>query len=232
MRFIEMLKADMRFQRKSGFYLLYGILTVLYILVIAAIPEKFRQTAALVLIFTDPAAMGLFFMGAIVLFEKSQHLHSAFFVSPLSVGEYVMSKAVSLGILALCVAVVLGLTAKIENIPMLIMGTFLAELLFSLAGLLAASCISSLNQFLLATIPVELVGFVPILLYLFGVEKKWMAAFPSVVCFRMIMNESVSTASVLLLLLVLVGLCAVTIWGVKRMWSQACGSSQTMSNQF
>ena len=62
---------DMKFQIKYGFYLLYSVLTVIYLIILLAMPESWRTAAAAILIFSDPAAMGLFFMGAIVLLEKN-----------------------------------------------------------------------------------------------------------------------------------------------------------------
>lgn len=61
---------DIRFQAKYGFYFLYAALTVIYGVVLFAVPEGWREKTAAILIFSDPASMGLFFMGAIVLLEK------------------------------------------------------------------------------------------------------------------------------------------------------------------
>ena len=67
MRIKSLICWDIKTQIKYGFYLLYAILTLLYILVLFAVPETWRETLAVILIFSDPAAMGMFFMGAIVL---------------------------------------------------------------------------------------------------------------------------------------------------------------------
>lgn len=73
MRFKKLFLWDLRFQAKYGFYFLYTVLTVIYVTVLFALPESWQEKAAAILIFSDPAAMGLFFMGAIVLLEKSQN---------------------------------------------------------------------------------------------------------------------------------------------------------------
>ncbi|HCT90783.1 MAG TPA: ABC transporter permease, partial [Lachnospiraceae bacterium] len=46
--------------------------------------------------FSDPAAMGLFFMGAVVLLEKGQHTPCAVAVSPVRAMEYIAAKVASL----------------------------------------------------------------------------------------------------------------------------------------
>ena len=117
MRLKSLILWDMKFQVKYGFYLLYGILTLLYLLVLSAIPETWRENIAAILIFSDPAAMGLFFMGAIVLLEKSQKIPCAFAVSPVNAGEYIAGKVISLCVIALVVAAVLALAAGAGCLP-------------------------------------------------------------------------------------------------------------------
>ena len=82
MRLLRLTARDLRFQWKYGFYALYAVFTAAYLLTLAAVPESARRTVATVMIYTDPAAMGLFFMGAIVLLEKSQRVNLALAVSP------------------------------------------------------------------------------------------------------------------------------------------------------
>ena len=74
---------DMKFQARYGFYLLYGFLTALYAAVLLSLPQAWQANAAALLIFSDPAALGLFFMGAILLLETSQRVTSFFAVSPI-----------------------------------------------------------------------------------------------------------------------------------------------------
>ena len=49
-------------------YLLYGILIVFYVVLLFSMPQSWKENAAALLIYSDPAAMGLFFMGAIILY--------------------------------------------------------------------------------------------------------------------------------------------------------------------
>lgn len=104
MRLRSLFLLDMRFQAKYGFYFLYTIFTVIYVTVLFALPENWQEKAAVILIFSDPAAMGLFFMGAIVLLEKSQHTPCAFAVSPVRPMEYIIAKVSSLSAISLVAA--------------------------------------------------------------------------------------------------------------------------------
>lgn len=71
-RFIAAMSNDIRFQYRYGFYLLYLVVSIVYAGVLLAAPQSWRPLAAAVILFSDPAALGMFFMGGIVLFEKSE----------------------------------------------------------------------------------------------------------------------------------------------------------------
>ena len=62
MRFKTLLLWDMKFQARYGFYLLYGFLTVFYIVLLFSLPLSWKENAAAILIYSDPAAMGLYFI--------------------------------------------------------------------------------------------------------------------------------------------------------------------------
>ena len=72
MRTINVIKGDIQFQWKYGFYLLYFIMVVLYLLFLSLLNGTVKETVAAICVYSDPAAMGMFFMGAMVLLEKSQ----------------------------------------------------------------------------------------------------------------------------------------------------------------
>ena len=169
MRLKKLFLLDMRFQAKYGFYFLYAVLTVIYIAVLFALPENWKEKAAAILIFSDPASMGLFFMGAIVLLEKSQHTTCALAVSPVHAAEYVIAKVCSLSAISLVVAAILALAADANHLHIVLFGTFLSGVIFTLSGIIVARKITGLNQFILWTVPIEAVCFVPAILHLFSV---------------------------------------------------------------
>ena len=74
MRLKNLILGDIKFQFKYGFYFLYLFLSIIYICIINVFPTFMREKIAIIMIYSDPAAMGLFFMGAIVLLEKSQRV--------------------------------------------------------------------------------------------------------------------------------------------------------------
>ncbi|WP_312702122.1 ABC transporter permease [Sedimentibacter sp.] len=189
MRIINLIYGDFRFQFKYGFYFIYAVFTIMYILIIRFIPSEWvewRETVSVVLIFSDPSAVGLFFMGAIVLLEKSERVLSTIAVSPVGADEYIISKVVSLGIISAIAGASIALSADAENILIVISGVFIGSALFTLVGLIIAVNINSLNQFVAAAAPVEIIIFTPPILYLLGYNNKLMLLHPGCMIIDMV----------------------------------------------
>ena len=74
MRLKNLVQKDIFFQWKYGFYYIYALISIIYICVLNSLPEAYKNDVSTVLVFSDPAAIGLFFMGAIILLEKSQRI--------------------------------------------------------------------------------------------------------------------------------------------------------------
>lgn len=193
MRLLRLTAGDLRFQWKYGFYLLYAIFTAVYLLTLSAVPEGARRTVATIMIFTDPAAMGLFFMGAIILLEKSQRVNSALAVSPARVWEYIFSKLLSLAFIGLVVGSVLAVAGGITELPLCLLSILLSSFLCSSCGLIAAERSRSLNQFVLFAVPFEMFICLPPILLLFGYESPWLMLHPSVAAVWLIYGDAPNT---------------------------------------
>lgn len=223
MRTGSLLLWDIRFQAKYGFYFLYAVLTVIYVTVLLAVPENWEEKTAAILIFSDPASMGLFFMGAIVLWEKSQHTPCAFAVSPVRPTEYMIAKVGSLSAISLVVAAILALAARVNNLHIVLLGTAVSSAIFTLSGIIIATKIISLNQFILWTVPVELVCFVPALLHLFKITPAWFRYYPINVCMEMVSGCTPSATGMLIVIALLAILFVFSKYSVLEMWSSTGG---------
>ena len=222
MKFGRLLGWDLRFQARYGFYLLYGFLTTFYTIILFALPESWKEKMAAILIFSDPAAMGLFFMGAIILLEKSQKVTSYFAITPLKARNYVWSKVLSLCAISLVVAAVLAIIAGHKHILLLLAGTFLASVIFTLCGIIVATKISSLNQFILFTVPIEIIGFIPAILHLFGVGS-FPKVYPANVCMDLVMGKVPSFLGLTVTVLTIVLLTMGANKSVLKLWQEQGG---------
>lgn len=201
MRMKALLIGDVRFQFKYGFYFLYLIFTVLYTTLLFILPETWREKAAILMIFSDPAAMGLYFMGAIVLFEKSERVLNSLAISPAKVYEYVTAKLLSIAVVSTTVGVLVGLSGKVvSNIFYFILGVLIGSCLFSAIGLMIAVNIATLNQFILATIPAELLISLPAIVYLFGSKPGWLIFHPGVCVIELCQNGLIALPAAIILI--------------------------------
>ncbi len=224
MRVGQLVLWDMRFLLKHGFYFIYAVTTLLYLFVLSAIPGSWREKGAAIMIFSDPAAMGLFFMGAIVLLEKNQRVLNALTISPVKVQEYIVSKVISLCVLSLLVGIVIAIAAGIENILSVLLGTAFASIIFTLFGLIVAVQIKSLNQFMIAVIPIEIVCFIPSLFYLFDSGPEFMTLYPINICMGMIMGQTDGIILKFIVMIVFVFILLwITHWRVSKMWKSMGG---------
>lgn len=223
MRIKALLREDIRLQIRHGFYALYFILTIFYILLLAAVPAAWKEMVAAMSIFFDPATMGLFFMGAMMLFERNQHIHQTLSVTPVSPGEYICAKLVSFGFISLLVAAVLAVFSALPLFSVLA-GTLMASFLFTLLGIIAASHIKSLNQFLLVSVPLECVCYVPLLAYLFDCMTEVLSLFPTSVCMDLILHKPVSLIGIAITIGCLLLLFAVAQRSLETMWKKEEGA--------
>lgn len=223
MRLSRLFMWDMRFQARYGFYFLYAVLTAIYGIALFAFPMSWRDKTAAILIFSDPASMGLFFMGAIVLLEKSQRIPCAFAVSPVRAAEYILSKVCSLSVISLAVAAVLALIADVDHLSVVLLGTVISSAVFTLMGIIVATKINSLNQFILWTVPVEILCFVPAVLHIFKITPGWMRYYPVNVCMDMVMGNVPSMAAILTVMALLAILLVYSKSCVLKMWSSSGG---------
>jgi len=205
--------SDIRFQFRYGFYAIYGIFTLLYLGLLYALPLNIRTDAAVIMIFTDPAAIGLFFMGAIVLFEKNERVLDSVAVSPVSAWEYVLSKLVSIGLISTLVALIIGLGAGVIQAPLLfLVSVFLCSCLFSALGLIAACRIKTLNQFFLAAVPLEILTVVPAILWMFFVDADILLLHPGVSMLMLCTGRGIAPLALVSLLAWTAGLY---FWAVR-----------------
>lgn len=204
MRMRNLLKGDITFQIKYGFYFVYATFTLFYVVLLGLLPIGARGKVAAILVYTDPAAMGLFFMGAIVLLEKSQRVLNSIAVSPVRISEYILSKVISLGIISTLVGIIILYSSQSTGSStwlFAIIGIFLGSVFFSLIGLCMAAKINSLNQFIVATVPFELLCFIPPILYLFGYGKEFLWLHPGSIIINMILGEAGQIQETILILI-------------------------------
>ena len=224
MRIWSLLRGDIRFQYKYGFYLLYLVFSILYISLIFSLPQAWREKAAILMIFTDPAAMGHYFMGAIVLFEKSERVLGSIAVSPVDTYEYMLSKLLSIGVISVIVGFSIGFFSHAVNMTArFLVGIFLCSCLFSAVGLMVAAKSISLNGFIISTIPAELLINIPAIAWLFGWRPGWLLLHPGVCLMELCENGKYAFTAFIILALWTLFFALIANRSVKGMFREIGG---------
>ncbi len=165
MRLWSAVKYDIRFQIRHGFYYAYALVSLLYILLLRLMPAGIKEYTATFIIFSDPSALGFFFIGGIILMEKSQNIFESLFVTPFRAWEYLVSKLISLTLLAVVsstLIVALSIGFKINFIAF-ISGVVLSSVFFTLLGFTLAFLAKSINQYLILSVVYVPVFMLPLL---------------------------------------------------------------------
>lgn len=189
MRTLNLIKGDLRFIVKYGIAFIYCAFTLVYFAILSIIGGGVRQITAAILVYTDPAAMGLFFMGAFIMLEKSQRVNCSIAVTPVTVNEYIVSKLVSLLVPGTAVGGLLCLYVSPKSLATALPAIMGASALFSMCGLISAVNSRSLNGFLIAVIPFEIVICLPAILDVLDVVSSplWIIH-PGVAAMRLIVG--------------------------------------------
>lgn len=168
MRLAAAVRYDIRLQFRHYFYYAYLIVSVIYIIILRAIPVDIRKTAAILIIFTDPSTLGFFFLGGIILLERGQKTLEGLFVTPLRVFEYILSKITSLTFLAILSSLFIAVFSLgfSFNPFTFLLGVLLTSVFFILVGFTLASFSKSVNHYLILSPLYMIVFFLPVLQYL------------------------------------------------------------------
>jgi fluoroquinolone transport system permease protein len=205
MRIIHTIIQDIKFQFRYGFYFIYTVMVLFYIVLIGFLPEAWRSNATAIALFSDPAALGFFFIGGILLLEKGEKVLDVLFVSPLEVWEYILAKAASLALISVLAGVIIavvGLGAKV-NIPVLMFSLLIGSILFTFVGVAAGVKARTVNQFMIITIPAETLLSAPPIILLFGVKSIFLEIMPGSLVLRLFQwcTGTYSAASPVLMLI-------------------------------
>lgn len=160
-----MLRWDSRLQFRYGFYAVYAVVTLLIALGVSQLPAGVRTTTLVMVLFGDPGFLGFYFVGALVLFEKNEGVLDALVTTPLSARDYLLSKTLSLSVIAVSGAAVITLAVHgVDFNPVwFLLGLGLTVGFFVLVGFVAVARFDSLNAYFLTAIVYTVPLAIPLL---------------------------------------------------------------------
>src|SRR3982750_3529278 len=154
-RLLATIRCDLRLQQRNGFYYATAFVVAVYALGLSQLHAagiRLNLAALLpALVLNNLMITSFYFVGALVLLEKTEGTLAAQVVSPLRAGEYLAAKVITLTALALAynLAVVALVVGDRFGALALIAGVGAMSALMVMAGFLAVARYESVNEFLI-----------------------------------------------------------------------------------
>ncbi|AZO94529.1 ABC transporter permease [Halocella sp. SP3-1] len=172
------IKEDIILQIKYGFYGVYVVLILFYIFILKFLSIKLSTFLLPLIIFSDPALLGFYFIGGLILLEKNENTLDYLLVTPLRIREYLISKMVSLTVLALLASTIIVIFSygTILNWLLLLSGIVLTSFFFVLIGFVAVARFNTVNDYIFSSVLYMILLNYPLFEYL-GLYKSYLSYF-------------------------------------------------------
>lgn len=173
-RLISTLVWDMRRQFRNGFYYVSAFAAVILIIVLKQLGDVNWAMLFPPIILENLVLNGFYFAAGLVLLEKGEGTLEAQIVTPLRPWEYLVSKALSLGVLSLfeTLIIVVVMSGVGFNWLLLIAGIVFLTAMYALYGFVVVARYDSISEFLMPS-ALWTMGFSLPLLYYFDLWRSW-----------------------------------------------------------
>lgn len=151
-QFLAIAAHDARLQYRYGIYAAYAFVVGFYVLVLTLGRGVLPGWAIGVIVYTDPAAVGFFFLGALMMLERGENVRTALAVSPVTALDYLAGKAATLTSLGLLASIiVLAVHQGSPNPALLLVAVLLTSLCFIGIGVPIALRFRTVNGYLVGS---------------------------------------------------------------------------------
>ncbi|HUX96507.1 MAG TPA: hypothetical protein VMV47_12315 [Bacteroidales bacterium] len=178
---LKLVLYDINIQWRSGYWTVYSVIGLLYIIILLNIPLNIRDEVAVGLIYIDTSVLGLTFVGALVLFERQQGVLQSISVTPLRLNIYLLSKVFSLTLLSAVISSLIWVIPlwTLKGYVVIFTGVILSSVVFTIFGLGFSAGVGSFNQYLARVFLGSMIFSLPVIPFLFFQEMKWLIIFPT-----------------------------------------------------
>jgi fluoroquinolone transport system permease protein len=209
---------DARLQYRYGIYAAYAFVIAFYVVILTVGRGLLPEWGVGLVIYTDPAAVGFFFLGALVMLEKGEGVRTALAITPLRARTYLAAKAMTLGSISVgACAILIAVHGGVANPALLLLAVALSSLAFIGLGIPIALRFRTVNGYLMGSSSFLVPLIAPAGLVLLEPMPVWMAVWPPVAQFRLVLVAtgygSASTADIALMLAIAAAAAiAMLIW--------------------
>ena len=187
----ELLRKDILLQWRQGFWLVYLIISIIYVLILLNLPSENRMMVSLILILSDTTILGVIFIGALILLEKQQAVIHSLFVTPLKPSRYILSKSLSLSAIAITMSILIYLPvwqASAYTI-LIFFTTIITAGIFVMFGIGIAVRVDTINQYFARLILVSILILFPVAPYLILNQHPGFIIFPYIASLDIMLGE-------------------------------------------
>jgi fluoroquinolone transport system permease protein len=220
---VTLVAHEARLQYRYGIYVAYAFVVAFYVFVLvwggAFLPPAFIAF----IIYSDPAVLGFFFLGALMMLEKAEGVRAALSVTPMAAGDYFIAKVLPLTLLGLMAAALMAvLVHGTVDWPVLVGAIVLTSLTYLGVGVPVALTFRTVTSYLIGSSGLLMPIVLPSFLAFLDPMPVWAAVIPTTAQLRLIMNgvgASADDPGLLTLMFASAGLGAVAaIWlGLRRL---------------
>ncbi len=172
-RYVSTVKLDLKLQARHGFYYASILTAIITIVILKQIPVNDLGQFIPVFLINSMVVNTFYFIAGMVLFEKAEGTLQALSVTPLSIFEYLGSKAATLTLLVVAenfAIILLTYGPGFDILPVLV-GTLFMSVIFILVGFIAVAKYDSISEFIMPSVLYVMVLQLPLVDYL-GILKS------------------------------------------------------------
>ena len=149
-RFASTVRLDLLLQKRYGFFYAGAFVTVVWVALLLTLPDSLLDLAVPLIVFTDLAVVGFYFIAGTVLFEKGEATLFALISTPLRFREYLVSKLLTLTALALVMSSIVAFAGYGLgfNLVWFTLGVAFASVISALLGFITVAPFDSISSYL------------------------------------------------------------------------------------
>lgn len=146
---ITVFATELRLIARGGFWAAYAVVCAAYVGLLWALPAPLFDRVLPILLFSDPAVLGLWVVGAMVLLERREGALQAWAHTPARPSTWVAAKVFGITMLAVVVALVVAVgSGGLVRTDYLLLAVVPTSVLCVLLGIGIVSWVTTFNGFL------------------------------------------------------------------------------------
>lgn len=179
---LNLIKHDFLILNRNRIIALSIVVSALYMGAFMALSGIDQIEKLLILvIYNDPALLGVLFTGVLVLFEKNENTLQAISVSPIKISNYILSKSIALTIVALLCSFLMAFSGHGMDFNYFHFGfgVILSTLTFSFLGFSIVATQDTFNKYMIVAVGIIVVLLTPFIGFFELVSDKIFWIFPT-----------------------------------------------------